>query len=447
MLIISIIIILGLTIFNYYVSGKKLIYPPFIFCSIWFLVLLGRVVLTHFYLSELFPLHTDTYFLFIAGAVVSTVAGYISLLQYSYKGVSSSVKKQNPFLENEIIFSKLSYKVRIVLIGFSIVILPLFLKFLKEIVLKSEAENIFKSIRYETAVNNVGFGTLGYMITLSCFISLFNGYIFWQNKTRKNRILYILSFAISMTYAIATMGRTAVLMTICMNLGMYLISSNKISIMQLLRPFIAFIGLFLFIGILLDKGGSIDSSFEDNVDNSITGFTLYLLPPMNAIDNVIHAPLFEQENGKRTLRFFYVLSKYFGLNNVDLNKFGIVDEFIFVPYPVNVYTFYNPYIRDFGSLYALGWLFVLMLIHTNAFAKATILKKAFFSRVIFSFMFYPLIMVFFNDQYISILSTWIQLLLMVCLIQLFFWCKIKGLFYFFYPVRKVSSETAVDVAG
>ncbi len=435
MLFISIIIISILTIFNYNIADKKITYPPFIFCAVWLVVMIARIIFTQFYLKDLFPLHWDTYLLFIAGCVVATVAGYISLLQYSFSGITNSIANRSNKIEDEIINSNLSLYVRLALIGFCVVIFPLFVKYLIEVVLPGEVENVFKSIRYETAVNNVGFGVYSYMVTISCLVGLFSGYVYWQKKTRINRVIYILALVISILYAFATMGRSPILMAISLNLAMFLVNNQKVKIKQFILPLLVFILIFLGVGILLDKGGSVNNSFTENVDGSIEIFVEYLLTPMNALDEVLHKPLMVHEEGRRTLRFFYVLGHTLGINNANLNDFDIVDSFIFVPYPVNVYTLYNPYVRDFGALYSLFWIFILMLIHSNSFMKIKKSTKVFIPRIIYSFMFFPLVMIFFNDQYISLLSTWIQLFLIVGVIYFIFWCKVKGVIYFFLPIN------------
>lgn len=440
MLAISIIIFFVLTVFNFQIAGKKMTYPPFIFCAIWLIVSLARIIFTQFYLKDLFELHWDTYLLFIGGCVVATLAGYISLLQFSFSAIAISIAHKSYKIEDEIINSKLSIYIRIGLMVFCVMVFPFFIKYLVDVVLPGEVENVFKSIRYETAVNKVGFGVYGYMVTLSCFVGLLCGYVYWQRKTKTNRTIYIIAIVISLIYAFSTMGRSSILMAICLNLAMFLVQNKKVSIKQFVLPLFIFVFIFLGIGILLDKGGSVNSSFTDNVDASIETFAEYLLTPMNAIDHVLHQPLLVHEEGRRTLRFFYVFGHTIGLNNVNLNDFDIVDSFIFVPYPVNVYTIYNPYVRDFGPLYSLFWIFIFMLIHSNAFMKLKYSAKAFMPRVIYSFMFFPLITVFFNDQYISLLSTWIQLLVIVGLIYLIFWSKLKGVFYIFFPYKSIQQH-------
>lgn len=436
MLPVTIIVFIFLIGFNYQVSGKKFTYPPLIFCFIWLITLLVRMTFTSFYLQELLPLHNSTYLLLMGGGAVATIAGYIGLSQYAYVNKQGGLREESE-VEN-IISSNLSFRFRAFLTIVVICIFPLFINYIATVIIPGQVENVFKSIRYETAVKDVSFGVFSYFVSFSAFVAILNGYVFWQNKTVANKWLYIISFIISLVFAIATMGRTSVLMTLSFNAAIYIISVGRIRIGQIIRYALSFVLLFLVMGILLDKGGSLNDGVKDNANNSIETFGMYMLTPANALDKYINTPLQKKDEGMRSLRFFYVLADKAGIIKVDPQDFNLLDEFLFIPYPVNVYTFYNPYVRDFGFIYALIFLFMIMLWHSANFIKATLIPRAFFSKIAYSYMFYPLIMVFFNDQYMSVLSTWIQLFLYA---YVFYGLLIllQGLQHFF-SVNKVAAE-------
>lgn len=440
------IILFGiLAILNYSIGGRKITYPPFLFCFIWFAVMLSRIVFTQFYLEGLFPLEWDTYLLFVGGCIAATVAGYLSKLQSGYFGIINQSKNRNIEMENSLVNSKLSISIRVGLLLFCLLVFPLFLRYIQNEILSKQVENIFKSIRYETAVNEVSFGWYGYVVTLSCFVSLYNAYSFWHKKNMLNRIFYIASIIIAIAYALATMRRSGIFMVISVNLAMYLISSSKVKLKQVVLSMVFFVLIFLTLGVVLEKGGSLNSSFKDNIDNSLETFAEYLLTPMNAIDKVLHQPLIKHEEGKRTLRFFYLAGSALGLTKIHPNDFDIVDSFLFVPYPVNVYTVYNPYIRDFGWMYALTWIFIFLFVHSNTYFKLRPGSYSYFSKIIYSLLFFPLIMVFFNDQYISLLSTWIQFSFMTGGVYFIFWCKAKGIFYYLFPIKRFHSTTNANL--
>lgn len=406
MLLISCLIFSLLTLFNYMIAGKRLTYPPFLFCGLWLFLFVFRIVFTQFYLQDFYEVSTSTYLLFIAGGVVTTIAGYIILLQNSVdlKGSKSLYKASSQFY----ITGVETFNLRLALTILSILIFPLFIKYIAAIVIASQVENIFKSIRYETAVEGQGFGIYAYVITFAAFLSLLNGYSFWQDQSKKNKRLYIVSLIMAILYGACTMGRTPVLTAIAFNIALYLISNRKVKLFRLVRYALLFCALFIGMGVLMDKGGDLNSSFTENVNSGVETLGLYILSPMNAIDVVLngHGPL---KFGMRTFRFFYVLFNSVGFIKVDAADFDLVDEFIFVPYPVNVYTYYNPYIRDFGALFSLFCLFVFMAWHSWAFVKCINNQNSYFPKLTYCFLFYPLLMSIFNDQYASLFSTWLQL--------------------------------------
>lgn len=110
--------------------------------------------------------------------------------------------------------------------------------------------------------------------------------------------------------------------------------------------------------------------------------------------------------GGNTFRFFVAIyDAIFGSNNA----VALVNEFITFANGVktNVYTFYDFYLRDFGILYAMIVQFVIAAVHGISYMKMR--TGNLFSIFLFAMLSYPLMMQFFQDQYFSLLSTWIQI--------------------------------------
>jgi oligosaccharide repeat unit polymerase len=74
----------------------------------------------------------------------------------------------------------------------------------------------------------------------------------------------------------------------------------------------------------------------------------------------------------------------------------------------NVYTFYKWYANDFGLLYAMSWQFIVGIIH-GYITKKMYSRKTEKWLLVFSISFYPLVMQFFMDEYITMLSAWVQI--------------------------------------
>lgn len=72
----------------------------------------------------------------------------------------------------------------------------------------------------------------------------------------------------------------------------------------------------------------------------------------------------------------------------------------------NVYTFYQWYLDDFGILYCLGMQFLLGFLYGFLYSGAS--RGGRFSVYAYALLTYPLLVQFFQDQYFSLLSLWIQ---------------------------------------
>jgi oligosaccharide repeat unit polymerase len=111
--------------------------------------------------------------------------------------------------------------------------------------------------------------------------------------------------------------------------------------------------------------------------------------------------------GKNTFRFLIAIGDaLFGTSNALklTNEFTVISNL-----RTNVYTFYDFYLRDFGVGYALLAQFVVSCIHGASYKKMK--EGNIFFTYLFSLLSYPLVMQFFQDQYCSLLSTWIQIVL------------------------------------
>jgi oligosaccharide repeat unit polymerase len=74
----------------------------------------------------------------------------------------------------------------------------------------------------------------------------------------------------------------------------------------------------------------------------------------------------------------------------------------------NVYTIFHFYVNDFGIFFSYFMLLFYGVIHGYIYKTK---YKNDFHLYVFAFSAFPLIMQFFQDQYASLTSTWIQVIL------------------------------------
>lgn len=119
-------------------------------------------------------------------------------------------------------------------------------------------------------------------------------------------------------------------------------------------------------------------------------------------------------HGLYTFRFFCAIARDLFGSSVEVVSPVEKHVLNFNNHYGNVYTMYKWYANDFGLWYAFLWQFIFGCIHgkiTRRFQD----RRDTVSLIVFAFSFFPLFMQFFQDEYISIVSTWIQMYLWIFL--------------------------------
>jgi oligosaccharide repeat unit polymerase len=184
-------------------------------------------------------------------------------------------------------------------------------------------------------------------------------------------------------------------------LGIYLIT-RKIPIKRTVLAFLLIgLAIFVLVGIYQHDVISLARGYETNEGFLLENFQIYLLGTIPALDNVLNQKA-EWSYGAKTFRsVFAVLSRM----QVQVRVAPLVQEFTYIPFPINVYTVYQPYYLDFG--YPGIALFILFI----GYIHGIVYKRAITGRSLYVFAYglllYPLFMQFFQDQYASLLTTWI----------------------------------------
>lgn len=183
--------------------------------------------------------------------------------------------------------------------------------------------------------------------------------------------------------------------------------SNFKTIKICCKIFLVLIFVFVVYANLKNPYDNSNTSIISTVEN-------YLCGAVVSFEKWTVTPRKNYGMGLYTFRFFLAILKALGFN---VEVVPMVEEYVLnINGNIgNVYTFYKWYANDFGLGYAMIWQFIVGMIH------GYISKKMYQCRtekwlLIFSFSFYPLIMQFFMDEYITLLSTWIQVYFWIWLI-------------------------------
>jgi oligosaccharide repeat unit polymerase len=398
--------------------------PAFVFGAVWSAGILLHAVFSSTFLPDLLPVSTPILALYIAGIFCFGFGAFLSEL-VAKKHSNYALARKDIANVNFI-----SLKLRLILVGVIAVILPFYVQKAISIVLASEIDNFLMGLRWELTYGDADYGWYKYIITLSIIVYAYCLIASITQPSITNRIITILAFFITVTYVVLFTGRTLFLMILLIYLFVNYFVNPRFSFKKLLWIIPISLVLFVGFGLFFNKGGSLDETLSENLKSSTELLAVYLVGALSAFQYEVSSLFAIEFNGMNSLRFFYVIAEKFGYNLPPDFKKSLVQEFVAIPYETNVFTYYSPYVRDFGFFYPLACLVFFGYTHTALFLRS---HKTLSPRLIIycSLLMYPVVMSIFSDQYFSLLSTWLQTVFIVELIA-----KLDKLFI----IKKISQE-------
>ncbi len=387
-------------IFSYEISGKRIFHPAVLFSLVWAGILALHFIFRFTLLDKLEPLHIDVYLIFCVGNLFYILGSFLT--DFAFKKDNSNVINH---LSNR--FQPLpSFNLRLIITAIIVIGLPFYIFVSYKIFLVSQAESFFGGLRNELAYGDADVGPLKYLMPLAFVVFAINLYSFYVKRNSVNRVFLIVTLVVLITYAVFATGRTYFLMILAIYAGVSFFTNPGISLKRYFFSFIIFFLLFLGVGIIYGKGGSTEDSFRENIQSSIANAGIYLVTGLNALDIETSRSSISVDQQDNTFRFFNKIR--IQLNLIKKRTVTDFQEFVFVPYATNVFTYYSPYIRDFGRIYAWLMLALFAAIHTW-FYNTGFYIKSIRSILYYSFLLFPLLLSFFADQYMSLFSFWLQM--------------------------------------
>lgn len=269
--------------------------------------------------------------------------------------------------------------------------------------------NIFTTL-YSNRTEIYGSSLIGYgRNAVSAFsVAVIAGYgVIEENKRNQYKKLMRIQIGIALINAILGVTRNGILSAILPLAFACIIVFNinsKKALKALILSFLLFLSLFLIIAVQ-KFWYSINSEsllFQELFEQ----IQLYTSGSLVAFQKIFDTNMYTLYFGRNTFRFFVAI---FDVVFKTSNSSSLVQNFINIGNTsTNVYTFYQYYLYDFGFLYALIVQFLIGILHGISFKRMS-MKKPFWI-FLYSILSYPLLMQFFQDQYFSIFSTWLQLI-------------------------------------
>lgn len=373
--------------------------PAVLFSFLWLVIIIAHLLFRYTILDELFPLHLSTYLVLFLGTVAFSTGSFLQTVYWQ----KNQPKKTDLGIDNR----KISKPVYYIFLFIAIVGLPFYIVASYRLFLISNIDNFFVGLRTQLVYGNSDLGVTKYLISFSFVVFAIYLFSYFSNRSRKNLAWTIVSLLITITYVIFFTGRGLFLMILAIYVGISYLHNKKFSFNKLLLVFGLFILLFISFGIIYGKGGSRWNSFKENIEPVTQSTAIYLVSSLDALDLQLADHFDVDYSGNNSLRLFRKLGEKSGLvKNQKINN--LEAEFVLVPYPTNVYTVYSPYLKDFGEVYALVMIALFGALHSWTFNKALKRRDLRFT-LYYAFLLFPLLISFFMDFYLTIFSTWIQI--------------------------------------
>lgn len=273
------------------------------------------------------------------------------------------------------------------------------------------------------------FGPAGYTLNF-CFAGVVY-LILYSRRERHTQWLW-LCIAIALGFSLLSTGRTYIVLLSCLIIGAAMPQRWRTRVaIFLLVPLIIVGATWLSGRLELPSSSTFRSFFElqRKVDSiaPVSGVGEYLgnlnlpssqtfqsspglqakmysIAPLGAFDYLVNSNP-PKTLGQMTFRTPLALLRALG---IPVEVPDLIQPYALSRIPVNVYTVFSPYYRDFGFvgvgffMLLLGSLHGWIFRHLNTGSPTIIVANA--------LLFYALLMQFFQDQYFSLMSQWIQIL-------------------------------------
>jgi len=263
-----------------------------------------------------------------------------------------------------------------------------------------------RMFRYYVSVIRVDIGIIKYCVVITMFSSIL-ALISYLNNSKSSKITIVFIILMSFITTFLTGAKGSIFFLILSCLGVYS-AFRKINVKLLLKVVTAMFLTFIILATILKK--ATPDAYSTNREYSAIEKLEYFLYsysalPLSAFDNFYNQP-YEVTYGDILFRFPNAVLYKIGLK--DSAPKELVEKYVSVPDSVNVFTAYYKMIKDFGVVYSILLMFIIGFVHSYFFLNN---RKRFIYLIGFSTLLFPLTMTFFEENYFSILSTWIQ----VCL--------------------------------
>lgn len=368
--------------------------PPFILASVW--VIIHFVIILYWGDSEI--LDSYYYAMYFVGILIFTIG-------YSLFGNKKGISDIQVGIRNTNIRMK-KLGIQLTTIFVSLFVILYFVEVYSFLSTQKSVNNVWQFLAQS---KRLGLFTEPVLVSYSrvpvTVLCIIMGVLYFSNPIKRNRNYFILYLNYALFYALTAGNRGAVFSLLISLLFSFLIVKNydnRILFKIFIRVAIVLLSLFVissFAKFVYEDQSDVSSFVNHHIKLYFTSSSVAFVEWCKGDNELLH--------GEHTFRFF--ISIYEALGG-DVKAKPLAQEFVYInDVRTNVFTMYHFYAADFGIVYALFVQLLIGVFYGWLYRKSVYLKEfSVFHVVILSMFYFPLVNQFFDDKYISLLSTWLQ---------------------------------------
>jgi oligosaccharide repeat unit polymerase len=382
---------------------KSVLFPPFVFCASWSMVIFGLEAVKDIY----YPVTSRTLWIYVAGAIAFSAGGFIAAL-LKLPGSKVETGGETPHYINILLTGTLIA---------ALLLLPLYWQYLMELT-GGISGNFWKQLRTATLERENSDEPMSAPLNLTVslipvfsILAMVGVYEFCRSGKQLLR-----TAALVITALLYQLGSTARSQVLTLLLGLFSCIWFRYPRRAMKWGAIGAVAFALLFGvnqISMEKvGARADAPLVENIPKVVEGLALYSEGSLVAFETAVRNPGLIPNNSK--------LYRYFirTLNRLGMN---IEQPTAFLPFTpisnevtVNVYTIYFAYYMEYGLLGTMILMAGLGLITTYIFRKASTNDPQ--NVLLFGSALYGILMTFFAEEFFLELGFWLKTIILSLLI-------------------------------
>ena len=371
---------------------KKIYHPNVIFSAVWVIQILGLIFFEKYFFETKLPalfLLTLGFLSFNSGVIIGTYANIKPLLKSTNRELNVGSMS---FVVAALFCILCGYEQYRIFSTFSVGDLSERLVMLRSAI-SLDGDDVYGVYKY------------GDPIALVIVALLWAEFRIGKDDFTR-RLLFISFLIINLGFGFMSTGRGSILVVIFVIFLIYVLQQVKKG--RFLRALASFLLVVMFVYLAFSLLGQLTGKATDNFSENFNGLINQQFSSVPAFSAYVDSAGFNSNAnnfGEGTFRFFYAGLRSLGF---DVPVKSNVQDFVNIPEPTNIYTWYHLYVSDFGWMGVLIFPFLIGAGNGIVYSVSKTLDSS-FRLVLMAIVYLPMIFSSGSEGYFTAASRWLIL--------------------------------------